>query len=184
MKSFTRDLNNVSNCARICSDTNAWKWVYIVIKEQLLSIRNVMWKRLQLNSIGLNITSNISLQNLPRPNSHSFHPCLYSSVHQNVIKKVIWISSIITPVFSVTWFFRNHSNILICCSRNISYYYQCWKQLCCCCFFFFFLNCDTSLQKYNVLRTVCFYGNICKYSIWSFCKYMLFLNVLWTCWEK
>ncbi len=29
----------------------------------------------------------------------------------------------------VTWFFRNHSNMLICCSRNISYYYQCWKQL-------------------------------------------------------
>ncbi len=27
--------------------------------------------------------------------------------------------------------FRNHSNILICCSRNISDYYQCWKQLCC-----------------------------------------------------
>ncbi len=27
--------------------------------------------------------------------------------------------------------FRNHSNMLICCSRNISDYYQCWKQLCC-----------------------------------------------------
>jgi len=39
-----------------------------------------------------------------------------------------WISSIITPVFSVTWSFRNHSNMLICCSRNI--YYQCWKPLC------------------------------------------------------
>ncbi len=24
---------------------------------------------------------------------------------------------------------RNHSNMFICCSRNISYYYQCWK--CC-----------------------------------------------------
>ena len=23
--------------------------------------------------------------------------------------------------------FRNHFNMLICCSRNISYYYQCWK---------------------------------------------------------
>jgi len=31
----------------------------------------------------------------------------------------------ITPVFSVTWSFRNHSDILIFCSRNISYYYQC-----------------------------------------------------------
>ncbi len=29
----------------------------------------------------------------------------------------------------LTW---NHSYMLICCSRNISYYYyQCWKQLCC-----------------------------------------------------
>ncbi len=43
----------------------------------------------------------------------------------------IWIFSIITPVFSITWSFRNHSNMLICCSINISYYYQCWKQLCC-----------------------------------------------------
>ncbi len=40
------------------------------------------------------------------------------------------IFSIITPVFSVTWSFKNHSNMLICCSRNI-YYYQCWKLLCC-----------------------------------------------------
>ncbi len=32
---------------------------------------------------------------------------------------LIWIFSIITPVFSVTWFFRNHSNMLICCSRNL-----------------------------------------------------------------
>jgi len=39
----------------------------------------------------------------------------------------IWIFSIITSVFSVTWSFRNHSNMLIC-SRNVSssyYYYQC-----------------------------------------------------------
>ncbi len=27
-----------------------------------------------------------------------------------------WIFSIITPVFSATWSFRNHSNMLICCS--------------------------------------------------------------------
>ncbi len=42
-----------------------------------------------------------------------------------------WIFSIITPVFSVTWSFRNHSNMLICCSGNVSYCFQCWKQLCC-----------------------------------------------------
>ncbi len=40
-----------------------------------------------------------------------------------------WIFSIITPVFSVTWSFRNHTNMLICCSRNISDYYQHWKKL-------------------------------------------------------
>jgi len=28
--------------------------------------------------------------------------------------------------FSVTWSSRNHSNLMIWCSRNISYYYQCW----------------------------------------------------------
>ncbi len=26
-----------------------------------------------------------------------------------------WIFSIITPAFNVTWSFRNHSNMLICC---------------------------------------------------------------------
>ncbi len=40
-------------------------------------------------------------------------------------------SAAITPVISVTWSFRNHSNMLICHSRNISHYYQCWKKLCC-----------------------------------------------------
>ncbi len=38
-----------------------------------------------------------------------------------------WIFSIITPVFSVTWSFRNHTNMLIFCSRNISDYYWCWQ---------------------------------------------------------
>ncbi len=33
-----------------------------------------------------------------------------------------WIFSIITPVFRVTWSFRNHSNIKLWCSRNIYYY--------------------------------------------------------------
>jgi len=31
------------------------------------------------------------------------------------------IFSINTPVFSVTWSFRNHFNMQICCSGNISY---------------------------------------------------------------
>ncbi len=40
-------------------------------------------------------------------------------------------SKAIIPVFSVTWPFRNHSNMIICCSRNISDYYQYWKHLSC-----------------------------------------------------
>ncbi len=53
-----------------------------------------------------------------------------------------WIFIIITPVFSVTWSFRNHSNMLILSSVIINFYwcsiinsgssyYQCWKQFCC-----------------------------------------------------
>ncbi len=32
----------------------------------------------------------------------------------------------ITPVFSVTWSFRNHYNLF-----DSFIYYQCWKQFCC-----------------------------------------------------
>jgi len=34
-------------------------------------------------------------------------------------------STFIITVFSVTWSFRNHSNMMIWCSRNIYHYYQC-----------------------------------------------------------
>jgi len=51
------------------------------------------------------------------------------------------IFSIVTTVFSA-WSFGNHCNILICCSRNISYYYQCWK----CLIFFFYGNHDRFFQ--------------------------------------
>lgn len=42
------------------------------------------------------------------------------------------VFSIITPDFSVTWSYRNHSNMLIWWSRNLSYHYHhpCWRQLC------------------------------------------------------
>ncbi len=45
--------------------------------------------------------------------------------------KADWIFSIISPVFSVTWSFRNHSNILMWCLANIYSYYQCLILLCC-----------------------------------------------------
>ncbi len=35
-----------------------------------------------------------------------------------------WFWSVITSVFSVTWFFRSQSNMLIGCLRNIYYQYQ------------------------------------------------------------
>ncbi len=41
-------------------------------------------------------------------------------------------------IFSVTWSFRKHFNMLIWCSR-IFFYYECWKQLCC----FFYRNYGT-----------------------------------------
>jgi len=41
-----------------------------------------------------------------------------------------WVFSIITPVFSVTWSFRNHSDMLIFYSKSISYY-QWWNEFCC-----------------------------------------------------
>ncbi len=44
----------------------------------------------------------------------------------SILMKQSWIFGIITSVFSVAWSFRNQ-NILICCSRNISYYSQYWK---------------------------------------------------------
>ncbi len=58
-----------------------------------------------------------------------------------------FIISVIKAVFSASlrslqchMIFRNHSNMLIYCSWNISDYYQCWKQLCC---FIFCGNRDT-----------------------------------------
>ncbi len=46
-----------------------------------------------------------------------------------------WIFSIVTPVFSVTWSFRNQYNMLICCSRNISCYYLIIKKVVLLCIF-------------------------------------------------
>jgi len=59
-------------------------------------------------------------------NKHNFLYFKMSFI--NMMAKLI---SIITPVSSVTWSFRNHYDMLICCSRNITCYYQCWN---------FFLN--------------------------------------------
>ncbi len=56
----------------------------------------------------------------------------YFNIFENIIYSCVGkaeFSAAITSAFSVTWSFRNPSNMLICCSRNI--YYHCWKQLFC-----------------------------------------------------
>lgn len=43
----------------------------------------------------------------------------------------MFILAIITPVFRVTLSFRDYSNMLICCTGNMSYYYQLiWVMYC------------------------------------------------------
>ncbi len=52
------------------------------------------------------------------------HTHIYVQYYYNLIESDFFkseFSAVITSVFSVTWSFRNHSNILICCSRKISY---------------------------------------------------------------
>ncbi len=83
---------------------------------------------------GFDECSSVGHRDLPQPDL--LLPCPLLSrlaVHSPLILQVqlithnnnshLWdrerISSIITPVFSVTWSFRNHSDMLICCSRNI-----------------------------------------------------------------
>jgi len=44
-----------------------------------------------------------------------------------VIKSI----SNLTQIFSVTWSYRNHSNMMIWCSRNIFFFIKCLKQLSC-----------------------------------------------------
>ncbi len=53
-------------------------------------------------------------------------------------------SAAVMLVHSVTWSFRNHSNMLICFSRNISYHYQGWKWSSC---LLFLLNMKCKVQK-------------------------------------
>ncbi len=59
----------------------------------------------------------------------------FSYYHQQFIIKLLFSIIIIKAEFlasllqfSVTWSFRNHSNMLIWCSKLS---YQCWKQFCC-----------------------------------------------------
>ncbi len=58
--------------------------------------------------------------------SYAHQDCIYLIKNSNktvILWSLSWIFSIITSVFSVTWFFRNHFNMLISCSSNVSYYF-------------------------------------------------------------
>ncbi len=58
----------------------------------------------------------------PKPMENDCCPTCYIAWEELSLSKTHrWIFSIITPVFSVTWSLRNHSNMLI--------YYECWN--CC-----------------------------------------------------
>ncbi len=70
--------------------------------------------------------------------------------------------------YSVTWSFSNHYNVLIWCSRNISYYYQCWKELLC---LIFLWKLYIFLPGYFILY------NIQKNSIYLKHKYFLYISV-------
>ncbi len=54
----------------------------------------------------------------------------------------------------ITWYFRNQSSLMVCCSRNISCYNQCWKQLWCSTMIHFF----RMLEEQNVELEI--FGNI------------------------
>ncbi len=63
-------------------------------------------------------------------------PCVRAFRSSNLDGKIVQYDRVcslihyISPYSSLQchMIFRNHSNMLTCCSRNISDYYQCWKQ--------------------------------------------------------
>ncbi len=64
---------------------------------------------------------------------------------------------------------HNHSNILICCSRNISDYYRCWKRLYCFILLYFWLNWKFKRTLFTLNRNQ-FKTSLDKYiSFISFC---------------
>ncbi len=72
----------------------------------------------------------------------------------------------ITPVFSATLIFRNHSNMLIWCSRNIYNLHQCWK-LFCCLIFMCKKNISPRLMKRKLKINIYLYLFILHLFIWN-----------------
>lgn len=82
---------------------------------------------------------------------------------------LLYISLNFPPVFSVIWSLRNHSSMLIRCSRNFYFYYHQWqKQLCCC---IYFLNClETPNMWYRLIQL--------NYSCWDKHIYIYIYSIL------
>ncbi len=57
--------------------------------------------------------------------------CFLVKTFSNVVCSCDGRAEFSAAVLSVTWSLRNHSDMLIWYSENISNYCQCWKQLCC-----------------------------------------------------
>ncbi len=82
-----------------------------------------------------------------------------------------WIFSIITNVFSVTWCFINHSNMLICCSRDISYIFFLG-------YIFFFFCIERVMHYYiqlllqNIQNRLTLWRPLWSFSLWllDFCQ--------------
>ncbi len=84
-------------------------------------------------------------------------------------------------LFSVTWSFRNHSNMLLWCWINISYYYWCWKPL----WYFIFLCTPQyiffSLINRKFKRTAFF---LIFFFVTLKMSLSLLINVMYPCWIK
>ncbi len=87
----------------------------------------------------------------------------------------------ITPVFSVTSSFRNHSNMLIWCSRNISYFYECYHCFCCIISWYYYCSNFTDWQIVNISIWHWFILNIICYdkTVFSNSRFMPTSSVLW-----
>jgi len=71
---------------------------------------------------------------VPQDNRQLYLHCIWKNCLMLTKATFIWFIKQsfwnVVYCFSDTGSFRNHYNMLVCCSRNISYYcYQCWRQL-------------------------------------------------------
>ncbi len=106
-----------------------WFWLYLLVRFVKINENlneKFHWLSLQYSSVLQSLFTEAAFINQKYcENSEILLQFKITVFHLNIFWILIyscdqsWIFSIITPVFSVTWSFRNHSNMLIFCSRNI-----------------------------------------------------------------